>query len=290
MKTYLTLFIFLFFTSEFLSAQDSIAIPDTLQGRSTSWTVGINGSQASYSNWAQGGVNNIAATGSSSLTIAYKKDRFSYGFLFDTRYGKTQIQNEGNRKIDDRLFIKNRFMYDLGEDDSDFKAYANIRIRTQFDRGFNYGAGPEGEDILISSFMAPGYFSQDIGLAYIPSDNFTFEAGLGLQQTFVRDENLSTTYGLDEGDRFRNEAGLTIGSSFKAELATNVLLSTSINTFTTFGKALSSTDVYFSNKLTGRINNFMNASLSLDLVYDDDFSNEVQVAQVLSMGISFTLR
>ncbi|MCC5940780.1 MAG: DUF3078 domain-containing protein [Balneolaceae bacterium] len=290
MKKYFLLFAFLFISSEILLGQDSIAIPDTLQGRSTSWTVGINGSQASYSNWSQGGVNNVAATGRSTLTIAYKQDRFSYGFLFDTRYGKTQIQDEGNRKIDDRLYIKNRFMYDLGDVESDFKAYANIRIRTQFDKGFNYGAGPEGENVLISNFMAPGYFSQDAGVAYIPSDNFTFEAGLGLQQTFVRDENLSTTYGLDEGDRFKNEAGFTIGSSFNAELATNVQFSTSINTFTTFGKSVRSTDVYFSNKLVGRINNFMNASLNLDLVYDDDFSKEVQVAQVLSMGISFTLR
>ena len=290
MKQYLILFSVLFLLTELSFGQDSIAIPDTLQGRSTSWTVGINGSQASYSNWSQGGVNNIAATGRSTLTIAYKKDRFAYGFLVDTRYGKTQIQNEGNRKIDDRLYIKNRFLYDLGEDESDFKAYANIRIRTQFDKGYNYGGGPDGEDLLISSFMAPGYFSQDVGIAYVPSDNFTFEAGLGLQQTFVRDENLGPSYGLDEGDRFKSEVGFTVGSGFNAEIASNVEFSTSINAFKAFGKSVSSTDVYFSNKLIGRINNYMNASLNFDLVYDDDFSDRIQVAQVLSMGISFTLR
>ncbi|TVR18668.1 MAG: DUF3078 domain-containing protein [Balneolaceae bacterium] len=290
MKKYLLLFAFIFLSAEIIIAQDSVAIPDTLQGRLTSWVVGINGSQASYSNWSQGGVNNIAATGTSVLTIAYKQDRFSYGFLLNTRYGKTKIEDEGSRKIDDRLFIKNRFLYDLGDESSDFKVFANIRFRTQFDKGFNYGAGSEGENVLISNFMAPAYFNQEAGLAYIPSDNFTFEAGLGLQQLFVRDVNLATTYGLDEGDRFRNEAGFTIGSSLNVDLATNVSLASSITTFTTFGKAISSTDVYFSNKLTGRINNFMNASLSLDLVYDDDFSNEIQVAQVLSMGVSFTLR
>lgn len=290
MKKLLLLLAMIFLSAEILIAQDSVAIPDTLQGRLTSWVVGINGSQASYSNWSQGGVNNIAATGTSTLTIAYKQDRFSYGFLLNTRYGKTKIEDEGSRKIDDRLFIKNRFLYDLGDEDSDFKVFANVRFRTQFDKGFNYGAGSEGENVLISNFMAPAYFNQEAGLAYIPSDNFTFEAGLGLQQLFVRDETLSTTYGLDEGDRFRNEAGFTLGSSLKVDLATNISLASSINTFTTFGKAISSTDVYFSNKLTGQINNFMNASLSLDLVYDDDFSNEIQVAQVLSMGVSFTLR
>jgi hypothetical protein len=34
----------------------------------------------------------------------------------------------------------------------------------------------------------------------------------------------------------------------------------------------------------------MNTSLNLDFIYDDDFSSEIQVAQVLSLGVSFTLR
>lgn len=279
------LFATVFTTS--LNAQDSVSIPDTLRGWQTTWDVGLNGSQASYSNWSQGGVNNIAATGTTTFTRVYKQSRFSYGFLINARYGKTKIQNEGVRKIDDRLFIKNRFLYDLGGEESDFKLYANIRFRTQFDEGFNYNVEPRER---ISTFMAPAYITQDAGLAYVPTDNFSFEAGLGLQQTIVRDEALSVRYGLDEGERFRNEAGLTLGSSLDLDIATNISFSTSLNTFTSFNKPLRSTDVYFSNKLTGRVNRLMNTSLSLDLVYNDDFSSEIQVAQVLSLGISFALR
>ncbi len=106
---------------------------------------------------------------------------------------------------------------------------------------------------------------------------------------FVRDRDLSETYGLDAGDRWRSEAGLTLSSSYSVRVGTNLNLKTSVDTFTAFGKALSSTNVYFSNRLVGRINNFVNATLNLELVYDDDFSNELQVAQVLSLGVSFTL-
>ncbi len=273
-----------------LHAQDSISFPDELEGWDSSWSVGINGSQASYSNWAQGGVNNIAATGTSSFTSVYRTGRFSYGFLLHARFGKTRVQDDGVRKIDDRLFLKNRFLYDLGGDDSDFKLFGNIRVRTQFDKGFNYGAGEDGSNILISNFMAPAYFTQDAGLAYVPVSNFSVEAGLGLQQTFVRDRSLSETYGLDEGDRFRSEAGFTFGASFELDLAENLKFSSSLNTFSNIKKSLKSTDVYFSSKLTGRVNDFMNTSLSLDMVYDDNFSNRLQVAQVLSLGVSFTLR
>ena len=273
-----------------ISAQESISFPDDLEGWQTTWSVGISGSQASYSNWAQGGVNNIAATGRTNLTTVYHSGKFSYGFMINARFGKTKVENEGVRKIDDRLLIKNRFLYDLGDEDSEFKLYGNIRIRTQFDEGFNYGGGPDGTDLKISSFMAPAYFTQDAGLAYIPSERFSVEMGLGLQQTFVRDVELSTIYGLAEGDRFRSEAGFTFGSSLKAGVATNLTYTTSLNTFTNVNKSLKSTDVYFSNTLTGKINDFLNASLSLDFVYNDDFSSELQVAQVLSLGIVFTIR
>ncbi len=289
-KILLIAVIFLLFNTALLLAQDSVAIPDTLQGWKSTWVVNLNGSQASYSNWSQGGVNNIAVTGRSNATLAYKQGRFSYGVLLDTRFGQTRIQDEGVRKIDDRLFLMNRFLFDLGNEDSDFKIFGNIRFRTQFAEGFNYGAVPDGGNILISNFLAPAYFTQDAGLAYVPTDNFMFEAGLGLQQTFVRDVELAPRYGLDEGDRFRSEAGLTLGSNYDAEIATNILFSTSINTFTSFDKPLSSTDVYFSNRFTARINSYMNTSLSLDLVYNDDFSKEIQVAQVLSVGVSFNLR
>lgn len=270
-------------------AQDTPAVPDTLNGWDYTWTVGLNGSQAAYSNWSQGGVNNIAASGNSSFSALYGKDRFSYTFQLITRYGQTKTNGQGVRKTDDRLAVRNRFLYDLSEVHDEYKLFANLNFRTQFAKGFNYEAGEAGEDILISDFMAPGYFVQNAGVAYVPSPNFSFEAGLGLQQTIVRDESLSVQYGLPEGDTFRNEAGVSLAAAYIMNLADNLSMSSSIESFTNLNKAVNSTDVYFLNEITGRINNFMNASLRLDIVYDDDFSKKAQVAQVLSLGVSFIL-
>lgn len=284
---FLTLPLFIISISK---AQDSITFPEDLEGWDASWSVGVSGSQASYSNWAQGGVNNIAATGRTTFTTVYSKNKFTYGFLFHSRFGKTKVQDDGVRKIDDRLFILNRFLYDLGDDDSEFKLFSNIKMRTQFDDGFDYGSGEDGSDLKISGFLAPAYFNQDAGLAYIPNERLSVEAGLGLQQTFVRDRQLGPTYGLNEGERWRSEAGFTIGSGFKTEFATNLTYSGTLNTFTAFGKSIKSTDIQISNTIAGKINSFMNASLSLDFIYDDDFSNELQIAQVLSLGVLFTIR
>jgi hypothetical protein len=291
MKRLLILPILLWAFQTPLFAQNAPSVPDTLAGWAQSWEVGLNGSQAAYSNWSQGGINNIAATGSSDFRAKYRENRFSYSFQFVSRFGQTRIQDEGVRKTDDRLALRNRFLYDLEEEDSDFKLFANINFRTQFAEGFNYGAGPEGENILISNFFAPAYFSQNAGLAYVPTDNFSFEAGLGLQQTIVSNSEVRQVnrYGVPEGENFRNEAGVNLALAYSMRLATNLSWTSSVETFTNLNKAVSSTDVYILNQITGRINSFMNASLRLDLVYDDDFSKEIQVAQVLSLGVSFIL-
>src|SRR5690625_5972339 len=88
--------------------------------------------------------------------------------------------------------------------------------------------------------------------------------GFGLQQSYVADQDLAPLYGFEENENFRSEAGLTIGASYQIDLAENLTFGTNLNTFTNVGKALSSTDIHFNNKLVGRINSFMNATLNLD--------------------------
>lgn len=290
MKKILSLFAVLTFLVSVsqLHAQ-AITISDTLKGWNYSWVAGLNGSQAYYNNWSKGGVNSISLNAHSAITGKYKEGRFSYGALLVTRYGKTKIEDEGIRKTNDLLLLKNLFLYDLSKQDSDFSLFGEVNFKTQFDKGYKYGAGPNGEDVLISRFLSPAYLSESAGLAYTPNATFSFQAGLGLKQTIVTDNNLETLYGLDEGSSFRNEAGITLGANFEHALAKNFVLNSSLGTFTNVNEPISSTDIYFSNTLTGKINSFMNVSVRFDMVYDDDFSEEVQILQTLSLGVSFAI-
>lgn len=291
MKKFAGLLIILIISFTSLQAQETIVVPDTLSGWNYGWVAGLNGAQASYSNWSQGGVNNIAVSANSTFRTYYRDGKFSYGFLLNTRYGKTRIDGEGTRKTDDRLSIRNRFLYDLGTDSSDFSVYGNINFRTQFDRGFDYGAGPDDGDLLISNFFSPAYVSQNVGMLYSPGDYFSFEAGAGLRQTIVSDENVleNNDYGLPAGDNFRNEAGINLGASYQQNIASNLLMSVNAETFTNVNKSLSSTDVFFSSEFIGQINSLINTTLRFDIVYDDDFSKEIQLRQSLTVGISFIL-
>lgn len=273
--------------STFATAQN-IVIPDTLDGWDQSWVASLNGSQATYNNWSQGGVSSISGTGSSIFSLYYKDGQFSYGFRTNLKYGQSNIKGQGVRKTDDVISIRNRFNYTFREDGS-LSGYGTINFRTQFDQGFEYATEPGQPDVLISNFFAPAYLSEGLGIAYGPSDAFVFEAGLGLKQTFVTDDDLAPLYGLDAGDNFRSEGGLTTGINFEKEIAEDILYSSSLETFTNFLIPISETDVFWGNELVGQINSIVSASFQFELRYDNDFSSEIQLKQVLSAGVSVNL-
>lgn len=266
----------------------TINIPDTLKGWDYSWTANLNGSQASYSNWSQGGVSSISGTASTVYTQLHRNESFGYGMRINLKYGQSNISGQGVRKTDDLISLRNRLVYPLN-DTGKFSAYASFWARTQFDEGYNYDAKVAGGDSLISAFMSPAYFTEGLGLAYQPKEYLTFEAGLALKQTYVAKESLAPNYGLEEGETFRSEGGFTTGISFENEIAENIMFSSSLETFTNVMQSFSKTDVYWANELKGQINKIVSANFQFEIRYDDDFSSEIQVKEVLSAGVTFNI-
>jgi len=267
--------------------KSKIVVADTLDGWDFGWVGGLNGAQASYDNWSQGGVNTISVTASTVFNAKYRNNRFAYALATNLKYGKARLEGQGTRKTDDRIAVNNKFSY-LFEDDR-WSAFANINFATQFDQGFDYDV-PDGENpALISKFFAPAYFTQIAGIAYNPTDYFTAEAGLAMKETIVSDTRLSTRYGLDPGEKFRFEPGFSLAMNFEKKMFSNVRLISSVETFTNMQRHIDNTDINFSNELIGKINDFMNMSLQFVMVYDSDFNREVQIKQVLSAGISYSI-
>ncbi len=270
------------------SAQESVIIPDTLDNEwVTTWVAGLNGAQSTFNNWAAGGQNNVAATLFTKLHGAYRTGNFTYGYVFHVRYGVTNIEGEDSRKTDDRLATKHRAAYILN-DENTMNAFAELTFITQFYDGYDF-SGPAR--VRISDFMAPGYFTQSIGYAYTPRDFVSFEAGLGLKQTFVNDDALVPGYGVKAGDNLLSEGGLKTGISFNKEIMTNVNYSSRFETFNNFKKSIVSTDVSWANEITGRINDYLTASFQFEMIYDDDVvADELQTKQILAAGLLVNLR
>ena len=273
--------------SDISRVNSAIIVSDTLRGWDYNWVGGLNGSQAAYRNWSQGGVNTISVTASSVFNLRYRMNKFAYALTTNLKYGKARLEGEGTRKTDDRIAVNNKFSY-LFEDER-WSAFGNINFSTQFDEGFDYNV-PEGDEpILISKFFAPAYFTQIAGIAFTPVEYFTAEAGLALKETIVSDVALSERYGLDPGEKFRFEPGYSTALNFEKTILSNVKLISVVETFTNLQRNVRSTDVVFSNELIGKINNYLNTSFQFVMIYDDDFSTKAQIKQVLSIGLSYSI-
>lgn len=264
-----------------------VEVADTLDGWDTNWNTGLNGSQASYDNWSQGGVNTISVTASTVLDAKYRENRFAYAFATNLKYGQARLAGEGTRKTDDRIAVNNKFSHQFT--DEHWSAFANINFSTQFDKGFDYNVSDDEDPVLLSNFFAPAYFTQIAGIAYSPADYFSAEAGLATKETIVSDTQLSERYGLEPGEKFRFEPGYSLAMNFEKNIFSDVSLSSSIETFTNLQSHVDKTDVNFSNELIGEINDVMNMSFQFVMVYDSDFNREVQIKQVLSAGISYSI-
>ncbi len=287
MKQFLILLIFSSITIS-ISAQETVIIPDTLDNEwAISWVAGLNGSQSTFSNWAAGGQNNVAATFFTRVNGAFRKGNFTYGYVFNIRYGITNIEGEESRKTDDRLATKHRAAYILN-DKNTLNAFAELTFVTQFYDGYDYSTDPRTR---ISDFMAPGYFTQSTGIAFTPKNFVSFEAGLALKQTIVNDDALVPGYGVEAGNNIFSEGGFTTGISFSKEILPNVNYTSQFQTFNNLKKSLVSTDVAWANEIVGKINDYLSASFQFEMIYDDDVvADELQTKQILAAGLLVNLR
>ena len=182
--TLLTLLLF----SVPLTAQ-TIVVPEDQEGDIQTWIVNLNGSQASYDNWSEGGVNTVSGTFSTIFTHMYRNELFAYGFRANLRYGQSRIDGD-TRKSDDLIALRGRATYGFSKT-SKFAGYSAIMLRTQFTDGYEYGAkmNPVGGDSLISGFFAPAYLTEGAGITFQANPKLQVEAGLALKQTFISDCN-----------------------------------------------------------------------------------------------------
>ena len=266
----------LFFTPSF--AQESAEETEIQNPWTVEFRGGLNGSQAAYSNWQQGGVNTIAVTGNTNFKASYKKDVWGYTLNTALTYGRARIGDD-NRKTDDEINIRNRFDYFFSTDE--WSARFNLNFLSQFDRGFN------ADDVKVSQFFAPAYLTQTLGVAYTPTNFFNVSTSLAMRQTFVNDTDLSVRYGLKPGETFQNEFGFSLEANFEREIMENVRYVSRLETFTNFQKSPNSSDFTFKNELVAQINSYLSTNLQITLLYNDDVSKDLQVRQILSVGLTF---
>ncbi|SMG33670.1 Protein of unknown function, DUF481 [Marivirga sericea] len=254
-------------------ATTAFAQTDSIQSDTTYWHKGavlnLNFSQVDLTNWNGGGQSSISIGGLTNFNLKYAKGKNAWDNRLDMAYGLLR-QGDGDNpfiKTDDNIILASRYSRQLKKR---IFISAIVDFRTQFDQGL------DEENEVISRFMAPGFLLANIGLTYRYKEIFTATLSpLSSKTTIVTDDSLSNAgaYGVDAGDTYRFQAGVNFSSSFQKDLWENVNLSTNLNLFSDYEK-LGNIDINWETALNFKINEFLSASYSTQLIYDDDIKSK----------------
>jgi DUF3078 family protein len=275
--------------------QDTTTIP-----QDTIWKIsgafGFKFNQVALSNWTAGGQNSLAWNTTFDFKADYKKGNWKWNNLIHLGYGLSKQGEDPLNKTDDQILLNTNIGYEIN---GFWHATVNANFRSQFTNGYNL----PNDSIIISGFMAPGYLVAGLGIEYKPNDNFMFMVNpISNKTVFVLNDFLSAqgAYGVDTLSNFKLETGAFISFFYKKEILKNVTLTT---LYTMFGdyKKLAAWDVNWDLILDFKINEFLAANLTTNLIYDQDiaipvdntgdgikesFGPRVQFRQSLGIGLT----
>ncbi|MEO1052501.1 MAG: DUF3078 domain-containing protein, partial [Bacteroidota bacterium] len=203
-----------------VKAQDTT----TVASDTSYWQKGVLGnltfSQVSLTNWVAGGNNAISLNSYVGIFFNYAKDRVTWENSIDLAYGLVDQGGLGFRKSDDKINYVTKFGY-LFKRKPKLQWSTLVDFRTQFAQGFEFT--DDGQEILISEFMAPGYMVISTGLEYKPSKAFSLIlAPVTGKLTFVTNQDLANegAFGVDAAVRDQGGNIITEGKQFRAEIGT----------------------------------------------------------------------
>jgi hypothetical protein len=286
----------------YLEAQEKLKkeeTPDSLRHWRRGITPAINFSQVNLSNWSGGGQNSVSFTALISAFAYYQKNNWSWYNNLDMGYGLSRI---GDKSAN---WIKNedKFIY---VEKLSYKLHKHIRaswlndFRTQFAEGRKYYKSPTTEadtSDYVSNFLAPAYLTSALGLEYDPSEHFyLFLSPVTTKFTCVNDPILSAqgAYGVKPYNTFRAEFGALLNAKLKFNIAENIVFSSAITMFGNY-ETLDRIDIFSDNSILFKVNKYVTASFTANMIYDDDIKLTrsdgtvgpgLQYKHVLSVGIT----
>ena len=275
-------------------AQDDLEVPEDSTWNA-SLTGKLSGSQVAYNNWQEGGLNTLSVTSSVDGQFVRGGEHWIQTYELRLTFGIVQQDTLAVRKSDDLIRLRAGLQYRGDGFLRTFRPTISLALRTQFAEGFNYDEDPFSDDVQrnlpvkTSEFFSPAVLTQSLGLTYEPVSWIATRLGVAGKETIVRNEALRVLYDVDPDEAVRAEGGIESETSVDREVVTNVRYQSSLNLFQTLTQRSEPLDVIWENVITMRVNSWLNVGLEYVMLFDANRSNDVQIKEVLSVGVSFSL-
>ncbi len=249
----------------------------------------LNVSQGSLTNWQGGGdKSSFSIVSFLNLFAFYKKEKNEWDNTLDLGYGFINTTSLGTRKSDDRIDLLSKYGYQVSKH---WYAGALFNFRSQFTDGFEYAKDVNGAEAKTktSGLLAPAYVLLSLGFNFKPSNSFSiFLSPVTERLILVNNDYLSSkgAYGVKPGKKIKNEIGAFLSAEFNKEIAKNVVYKSRFDAFSNYRNKPQNIDIFWTNILALKVNQYLSANIILDLLYDDDAIGKLQVRQLLGVGFS----
>jgi hypothetical protein len=306
MKTIILTLIFLIAAFIVKAQQDTVnALKDTVAAPrlDTVWRRGglfsLNLSQVSLTNWSAGGENSIGGNAIVNYFANYKKGKHAWDNSIDLEYGVVKQGKTGKlTKSVDKIEFNTIYGYQA----SKVWYYGVLaNFRSQFTAGYNY----PNDTTIISNFLAPAYISLALGMYYKPDNSFSlFLSPASVRAIIVKEEvlNQKGAFGVDTGKTARTEFGASIKAILNKDFSADFNLQTSLELYSNYLEKPQNVDVNWQMLMSYKLNKFISATLSAQLIYDDNtkltfykkdgitvdhYGPGVQFREVLGVGFAY---
>ena len=280
---------------------------DTTQGWKKGGVIAVNLAQTSLTNWSAGGQNSVAVNGIFSAFANYKRNKSVWDNSLDVGYGLLkQGKNSSFHKTDDKFDFLSKYGREAFKN---FYYAALFNFKTQMAPGYNY----PNDSVKISDLFSPAYLILALGMDYKPNAYFSaFIAPATAKFTFVNDQALSDAgaFGVEPGKKVKSEFGgylrvIYTRNDFKSEFLKNVSFTTKVDLFSNYANKPQNIVVNWETLLALKVNKFISANLSTQLMYDDKIKvpfdkngngtietgeavgSKVQFKEILGVGLSY---
>ncbi len=246
---------------------------------------GLNLSQVSFKNWAQGGENTLAYSAWGTASAIRYGERTRWSNSLKATFGQARVGTEELKKTDDELYFESLLIYMLG---TTINPYGSATLRTQFAPGYAFYDTPPTK-VEISRFFDPAYLTQSAGLAYTPFINLTTRLGVGVREVLT---NHYPQYADDpstpEIENTRVEGGMESVTDFKWPFAENMIFTTRLEMFAPF-KQFDRVIVRSDNTIAMKVNQYVTVNFNVQLINDANITPRTQTKEALAVGLSYTL-
>ena len=253
--------------------------------------------QSSFSNWAAGGVNSVAANIVLDYDFNYKKGVWSWDNKAIAGYGISKQNGTSWRKNDDRIILNSL----LGRQASKYWLYTfYMNFQTQFTKGYNYDAA--GNRTLISAPFAPASLTFGPGFAYKQSDNFRINISPAAARiTIVQNDSLSSigAFGVTPGKKSLFEFGASLDAYYKVNLATNIAFENILKLYSNYLKTPGNIYMDYTANIFMKVNKLVTVNAGLELISDPntkipvqkngvtEYHSLLQTKQIFGAGVTY---